>query len=70
MPFHFEAQTFADAAAENFLSGERFHQHVINEINKLNKKQAIAAASFTVEILLREDPRLATKFQELLRRGT
>jgi hypothetical protein len=70
MPFRFEAQAFADAAAEKFLSGEKYHQHVINEINKLPKKQAMAATAFTVEILLREHLPLAAKFQELLRHGT
>ena len=66
---HFEAQEFANAAVENFASGEKYHQHVINEINKLSKKKAIAATAFVMEILMREDPSLAAKFQKLLLYG-
>jgi len=64
MPF--EAQGFAEAAVENFLSGERFHQHVIDQLNHLTKNQAMAAAVSVMEILMTENRPLAMRFRVLL----
>lgn len=57
-------ESFAIAAAENFLGGE--YHHVVGQVKDLPKNDALVVTALVVLILRVEDPSVCNKFIELL----
>lgn len=61
-------ESFASAAAENFLGGEEYHHHVVGQVKDLPKNDALVVTALVVLILREADPSVCNKFIELLER--